>query len=472
MVVGELAQDRQLVIVGGGPGGYHAAIRAAQLGLEVTLIENRDLGGVCLNKGCIPSKVQTQAAEIWNKTQMSSTLGIPVQTKPFEWNKLQQHQDKVIIQLRQGIEQLCKAHKIEVVKGEATFLSDDRIGVSSGHQFDVFRFQHAIIATGHRPAPLFLEHERLLSPHTLYQQNEKIDTLTIVGTDLYALEAAFSYQHLGTQVTLLLEQELLLEPSIGKELLRSAKKAGIVVKKKIELVTVDPNLEEVTIQYKKDDQLHAIQSSHAYVPFNWRGNTEELGLERIGVKVDQMGYVEMSAELQTSCTRIYAIGDVTGTHQLASVAIQQGKVIAERLAGKNAEWDDHFIPVVYRTQPPIASIGWSSLQAETAGREIQVSTATFKSNGYATISGAQEGLCTVIKDSGTDELLGVHIIGEGAAELIHSGTIGLEMGARHEDFIFPMYPHPSFAEVVMEAVEGLEGLAIHQPPSKQTKQTI
>lgn len=245
-----------------------------------------------------------------------------------------------------------------------------------------------------------------------------------------------------------------------------------MVKKKIELVTVDPNLEEVTIQYKKDDQLHAIQSSHAYVPFNWRGNTEELGLERIGVKVDQMGYVEMSAELQTSCTRIYAIGDVTGTHQLASVAIQQGKVIAERLAGKNAEWDDHFIPVVYRTQPPIASIGWSSLQAETAGREIQVSTATFKSNGYATISGAQEGLCTVIKDSGTDELLGVHIIGEGAAELIHSGTIGLEMGARHEDFIFPMYPHPSFAEVVMEAVEGLEGLAIHQPPSKQTKQTI
>lgn len=173
MVVGELAQDRQLVIVGGGPGGYHAAIRAAQLGLEVTLIENRDLGGVCLNKGCIPSKVQTQAAEIWNKTQMSSTLGIPVQTKLFEWNKLQQHQDKVIIQLRQGIEQLCKAHKIEVVKGEATFLSDDRIGVSSGHQFDVFRFQHAIIATGHRPAPLFLEHERLLSPHTLYQQNEK-----------------------------------------------------------------------------------------------------------------------------------------------------------------------------------------------------------------------------------------------------------------------------------------------------------
>lgn len=470
MVVGELAQDRQLVIIGGGPGGYHTAIRAAQLGMEVTLVEQSALGGICLNQGCIPSKVQTQAAEIWNKTQKASAFGVPVQKEGFDWDQLQQHREKVVQQLRQGVEQLCKSHKIEVVTGEATFLSDDRIGVSNGHQFDVFRFKYAVIATGHKPAPIYPEHKRLLSPHTLYQQIQALETLTIVGSDLYALEAAFSYQHLGTKVTLLLEQELPLEPSIEKELLRSAKKTGISIKKNVELVGVDPDENEVTIHYKKGEQTDSINSSHAYVPFKWQGNAEQLGLERIGVKVNQSGYVDVSTELQTSCPHIYAIGDVTGQHQLATVAIQQGKVVAEHMAGKTTEWDPHFIPTVYRTQPPVASIGWTSTQAEKAGRSISVSTAPFRSNGYATLSGVLEGLCTVIKDSSTDELLGMHIIGEGAAELILSGTVGLEMGARDEDFVFPMYPHPSFAEVVMEAVEGLEGLAIHQPPSKRAKQ--
>ncbi|WP_054706207.1 FAD-dependent oxidoreductase [Bacillus sp. JCM 19041] len=467
MVVGELAQDRHLVVIGGGPGGYHTAIRAAQLGLEVTLIERKQLGGVCLNQGCIPSKVHTQAAEVWQKTKKGNVFGIPEQNNQFDWEQLHEHQAKVVKQLRQGVEQLCEAHKIELVKGEASFLSDDRIGVENGHQFDVYRFKHAVVATGHKPVSFQQKNERLLSAHSLFQQKDQPDTLVVIGTDLYALEAAFSYQTLGTSVTLLMNDVLELEPDIEKELWRSAKKAGITVKKNVEVQGMESGNEAVSVLYEKGGKTDSIVASHVYASSEWRGNTEDIGLERIGVKLNESGYIAVSKTLQTNIPSIYAIGDVTGMSQLATAAIRQGKVLAELLAGKKSEWDGTFIPSVYRTQPPMATVGWTSIQAKNAGRDVVVSTSPFRSNGYATVSGSSDGICVLVKDEATDEVLGVHMIGEGAAELIFAGTLGLEMGARDEDLIFPMYPHPGFSEVMMEAAEGWHGLAIHQPLAKK-----
>lgn len=470
MVVGELAQDRQLVVIGGGPGGYHTAIRAAQLGLEVTLIEKKQLGGVCLNKGCIPSKVHTQAADVWQKTKKGNVFGIPVQNNQFDWEQLQKHQSKVVKHLRQGVEQLCKAHKIEFVTGDASFLSNDRIGVENGHQFDVYRFKYAVVATGHQPVSLQEKNERVLSAHSLYQQKEQPETLIVIGTDLYALEAAFSYQVLGTSVTLLMNDVLELEPEIEKELWRSAKKAGITVKKNVVVQGFEPSDEAVTVLYEKGGKTDSIVASYVYASSEWRGNTDDIGLERIGVKLDESGYISVSTTLQTNIPSIYAIGDVIGISQLATTAIRQGKVLAELLAGKKSEWDGTFCPIVYRTQPPIATVGWTSIQAQNAGRDVVISTSPFRSNGYATVNGSTDGICVLVKDEKTDEVLGVHMMGEGAAELIFAGTLGLEMGARDEDFVFPMYPHPGFGEVMMEAAEGWQGLAIHQAPVKTAKQ--
>ncbi|WP_059104419.1 dihydrolipoyl dehydrogenase family protein [Shouchella shacheensis] len=463
MVVGEIAQERQLIVIGGGPGGYHTAIRAAQLGLDVLLVERNQLGGVCLNQGCIPSKVHTYAAEQWKQAKQNEHIGIPAPTGNFDWQALHTHQAKVVHQLRQGVHQLCKAQKIEVVEGEATFLSEDRIGVENGHNFDVYQFQHAVIATGQRPSS-----KAAVNAHTLFQQESLPQKFVVVGCDYISLEAAFSYQHLGSDVTIV-AGETNIEPSIEKELWRAAKKAGISVLKDVEILDVTQHAEGIDVSYVKGGETKVIAGTHLYQSASWLGNTEGLGLERLGIERSESGHIHVSDSFQTARKNIWAIGDVLVGEPLATKAIKQGKVLAERLAGQKAEWDDTFTPRVFRTLPPIASVGWTSKEAEQAGREINTSTVPFRSNGYAMITGKGDGLCTLIKDEQSDEILGVHMIGEGAVEMIATGTLVLEMAGRDEDVMFPMYPHPSYLEVFMESAEEWDGKAIHQPPKKEKR---
>ncbi|WZY01519.1 FAD-dependent oxidoreductase [Bacillus sp. FSL W7-1360] len=469
MVVGEMVQERELIIIGGGPGGYHAAIRAAQLGLEVTLIEKEQLGGVCLNKGCIPSKIYAHAAHMWQKAQQQTHLGIPAPQEPYQFANLAAHRETVMTRLREGVSQLCQAQKIEVVTGEASFLAEDRVGVTNGHQFDVYRFKQAIIATGQRPDNVT---EALadvaFTAHTLFMQKEVPSSLIVIGQDVIALEAAFSYQALGSEVTLFVETPLSLEDSLEKELWRAAKKAGMRVVKDATIATLDAQSSGITLTYEKGGKHTTIEAARLYEADLWRANTDNLGLERLGITIDERGYIEVDQALKTSSPSIWAIGDVIqGAEHLATNAIKQATVVAGQIAKQPTEWDETFIPRVYRTIPPMATVGWTSAEATQAGREVVVSTTPFRSNGYATLSNANDGHCTLVKDADTDELLGMHVIGEGAAELITMGTLGLEMVARDEDIRFPLYPHPSYAEVVMETADGWLDQTIHQPPKKK-----
>ncbi|GAA0344437.1 dihydrolipoyl dehydrogenase [Bacillus carboniphilus] len=468
MVVGELAMDRDVVIIGGGPGGYSAAIRAAQLGKEVTLIEKKHVGGACLNEGCIPSKVFAEAAKQSQLFPHLNKLGFHVEKPDLDFGQLQTYKDQVISQLRTGVEALCKANKIERLEGSASFLSDDRIGVENGHQFDVYRFNQAIIATGSCVVPHFKGNTQIVNERTVYSLKEIPASLIVDGGDYIALEVAISYAALGSMVTCVLNDEDLayLDEAIIKELKRQCKK------KKIKLIAghiekVEENGPEVHVEVldNKGD-LQNLSSEYFYSNANYEANVGELGIDRLGMQMDDSGFITVNAQCQTSIGNIYAIGDVTGGKQLAVKAIRQGKVAAEVIAGQPSEWDEHYMPTVIHSQPPIATVGLTEEEVNKQGLSYEAGQFSLAGNGFASLKGQKDGFVKVIKERKTDRILGFHMIGEGAVELISTGVNALEMVARDEDLLFPSYPHPSMNEALLEAVEAIKGQAIHQAPAK------
>lgn len=468
MVVGELAHERDVVVIGAGPGGYHAAIRAAQLGLSVVLVEKEEVGGICLNKGCIPSKVFAHAAQSLNQLAHMNDIGIEWADVAFRLAKLQQYKAKVIHQLRQGIEALCKANKIELVKGKASFLAEDRIGVERGDAFDVYRFRYAVIATGASLEMPEVSEDRVFHAYSIYESKEIPEHLLVYGSDYITLEVATSFRALGANVTILLERESFpFDSSINREWERLLKKMKIKIYKQCRLEHIQPEAHAVCATFTTKAERFTIEGSHLFLSSPWKANIEGLGIERLNVNRTDAGFLAVNRQAQTSIPHIFAVGDVTGGPMSAVKAMKQGKVAAETMAGKAAEVDWTFLPTVVYSTPPIASVGLTEEEAKQQYGEIRVGQFPLTGNGYASIVGQKEGLVKVISDAKTEIVLGVHMIGAGAVELISSGAIGLEMVGREEDFAFPLYPHPSVNESLLEAVEALTGKAVHVPPAKK-----
>ncbi|WP_102275686.1 dihydrolipoyl dehydrogenase [Cytobacillus massiliigabonensis] len=468
MVVGELAHERDLMIIGGGPGGYHAAIRAAQLGQTVTLIEKEALGGVCLNKGCIPSKVFTEGAAKLASLRKADQFGIESESIHFNLKKLQAHKVKMIHQLRKSIASLCKANKVELLNGSAFFLSEDRIGVENGDQYDVYRFKHAIIATGGSPtvnAKVEIDHERILNIWSMTNLEMIPEKLVIFGSDYIALEIAMAYHTFGSQVTLLIEQEdLLFDYSINRELKRVFKKNGINIIRNAVISAVSADENHVSIHLEKEEILTC---THMFVSKGQTPNVENLGINRMGIEMTESGFIQVNKQCQTSMPAIYAIGDVTEGPALAAKAIRQGKAAAEAIAGISTEVDFRFLPIAVHTLPPIASVGLTEQEAYEQGYQVNTGQFSLTSNGFAALRGERDGFIKVITDKESHLILGMHMIGYGAIELITSGVFTLEMAARDEDWLFPAYPHPSINESMLEAVEAIKKQSIHIMPEKE-----
>ncbi|PUB13883.1 NAD(P)/FAD-dependent oxidoreductase [Paenisporosarcina sp. OV554] len=471
MVVGEISQQRNLIIIGGGPGGYSAAIRGAQLGLSVTLIEQADLGGVCLNKGCIPSKIFTHAATKRSETKHLQDLGIGNGDDAFYVNKLLTYKDKVIAGLRAGVESLCKENQIEVISGKATFLGVDRIGVENGHQFDIFEFEQVIIATGSTPMmPLGLKEkgERILLSHEIFEIEEIPPHLIVNGQDYIALEVASSFAALGSKVTILFDDKGdTFDESINKELNRLFKRRKITVYKDVQLISTNETESEIAITFTNKNVEETITGSHFFLTGIRTPNVEPLGIKRIGIVQSDEGFIQVDGNMQTSIPSIYAIGDVTEGSLMAIKAIKQGKAAVEAIAGRKPEVDLTFLPIVAHTIPPIVSVGLTEQNARNFGMEVRVSQFPLAGNGYASITGKKDGFIKVIADSTTEIISGIHMIGEGAIEMSGTFVQLLEMAAKEEDVKFPLYAHPGFSEGLLEAVEGLIGQAIHIAPSKK-----
>ncbi|WP_223701861.1 dihydrolipoyl dehydrogenase [Sutcliffiella deserti] len=477
MVVGELTQERDLIIIGGGPGGYHAAIRAAQLGLQVTLIEKDELGGVCLNEGCIPSKVHTAAAQQFHQLTPMKNMGIDTSQATFNLATLQEYKETTIRQLKEGIKALCKANRIEVVKGNATFISSEKLGVESGHQYDTYRFKHAIIATGCQKKPLLDIKDNHLTVTSIWKLEEMPSHLVLFGSDDITLEAAMSFRKLGSEVTIILpfnHESFTFDSSITKELTRQLKKQKIKLIKGATVENASFNGASWEIELKiANEETNVMQASHFFIASENEMNFEDLGMTRAGIETDQNGWIKINNACQTNQAHIYAIGDATAGPTLAVKAIKQGKVAAESLAGISSEYNHTFVPRVVHTIPPIASIGLTEEQAKEAGYEIKVGESTLKTSGYASILGQKEGFVKTISEEGSSIILGIHIMGSGAMELISSGSLALEMVGREEDLLFPLYPHPSINESLLESVEDLSSQAIHKAPvTKKQKVSI
>ncbi|EFV75865.1 dihydrolipoyl dehydrogenase [Cytobacillus oceanisediminis] len=478
MVVGELAHERDVIIIGGGPGGYHAAIRAAQLGRSVTLVEQDQLGGICLNKGCIPSKILTQSAEKFTSFLEGESWGLEGGDISFNFNKLQQYKQKKIEQLRTGVEALCKANKIEILNGSAFFLSEDKVGIEKGDKFDVFRFRNAIIATGGTPEkpPWTRElSELVFDQHSISDLSEIPDKLLIYGSDYIALEIGMAFQALGSKVTMILDdgkEDFDFDQSICRELKRILKKKKIDVVRNSEVLELQFKEDMFTVTFELKGKIETISGTHLFVSTTIRPNTNQLGLSRIGVEQCAAGFIKVDAQSRTTQKHIFAVGDVTEGPALAVKAIKQGKTAAEAIAGIQSQSDFHFIPIVAHTQPAIASAGLTEKEAINLGNDIEIGQFSLSANGFSTLAGKKEGFIKVISCKEKQVLLGIHMVGTGAIELISAGITALEMAARDEDLIFPNYPHPSVNEGLLEAVEALRNQAIHIPPKSINEQKL
>ncbi|KGX86872.1 dihydrolipoyl dehydrogenase [Pontibacillus litoralis] len=462
MVVGEIAEQKDVVVIGGGPGGYHAAIEAAQKGFTVTLIEKEKLGGVCLHDGCIPSKVFTTAARKKEEILRFHAFGIDHGEVTFQLSKLQQHKRKVIEQLQKGVEALCKTNKIEIVHGNASFLSADRIGVDNGHQFDVFHFNHAIVATGSTPihrSGVSFDDEKVVHDGSIFLLSEIPEHLVVYGSHSIAIEVAMSYRQFGSMVTLIMADDkntLPYDTTITRELLRQFKKQQIKVYTGVKEFRVNKEASHITAMFQHKGEQDTLDCTHVYVASDYVPNVKELGLSRLGIQQGSNGYIAVDAHMRTSLPSIYAIGDVTEGPRLAVKAIKQAEVVAATIAGEPSEFDPTFIPEVIHSIPPIATVGKTEQQAVEEQFDVKIGHFSYGANGYATIQGKKDGFIKLVINQNNDVVLGFHAIGEGAVELVSTGTLALEMAARVEDLTFPHYPHPAFSE----ALSGMEFSAV------------
>ncbi|NQF12966.1 dihydrolipoyl dehydrogenase [Brevibacillus sp. HB1.3] len=470
MVVGEVAVETDVVVIGGGPGGYAAAIRLGQLGKSVVLIEKEVLGGVCLNRGCIPSKALIHTAGEYHKLNRLNKLGIQLPTgkTTFHMPSWQTWKTSVVAQLNKGVDYLCQANGVTIVKGMATFLSSDRIGVETGGDFETYKCKQAIIATGSRPfIPSFLktDGEYILDSTDMLALDDVPETLAIIGGGYIGMELGMAFAKLGSQVTIIEAAERILPQTaahLSQEVLKQAKQLGMTVKiaTKVEKSEVANGRVTLVCTSEKNGS-ESITAHKTLVTIGRVPNTGELGLAQAGVEMDERGYIPVTSTGSTNKAHIYAIGDVTPGPALAHRAAKQGIVAAEVIAGLPSSVDSPFVPYVIFTEPQIAGVGMTRDEAELQGYKVKVAAFPYRANGRALAIDEGEGFAEVIVDQESHLLLGMHIVGADASNLIGEGVLALELAARVEDVALTMHPHPTLSEVWLEAAEAVLGHAIH-----------
>jgi len=464
MVVGEMVQEVDLVVLGAGPGGYTAALRAAELGIKTILVDAMPKpGGVCLHMGCIPSKALLHAAEVINTAKGASKFGLHFAEPKLNVEELRTWKVSVTDKLAQGIVGMCKSGGVEIVHGQAKFNDSKSLRVDCpGESAMRIKFKHCILASGSRPTviPKLFKSEKDQNSSRIVDSTGALaletvpKSLLVVGGGYIGLEMGTVYDALGAEVTVVEMTDGLL-PGVDRDLVKplathlSGKFKNIFLSTKVLSLEEVKNGVEVTLEGK--DVPEKMTFEKVLIAVGRRPNSDNIGLENTQVTIDAQGFVTIDAQCRTSDKRILAIGDVSGQPMLAHRAMRQGMVAAEVLAGRPSSFDNRAIPAVVFTEPEIAWAGITETEAKAQGKEIGAAKFPWSASGRAMTLAEPIGQTKVIFDPETTQVLGVGMVGPRAGELIAEAVVAIEMGAVLEDLIVSIHPHPTLSETVMEA---------------------
>lgn len=461
-----MAQTKQadVVVLGAGPAGYVAAIRLAQLGKKVTVIDRDVVGGVCLNRGCIPSKALIYAGTMYEKFSHMEEMGITVKGATLNMKKMMEWKGTVVKKLTGGVAGLLKANGCETISGDAKFTGPKTLEIKSKGETITLNFNQCIIAVGSRPTRLpgfEIDHKSILDSTSALEQTTLPKTMLCIGGGYIGLELGTFYAKVGTKVTVVEAGPGLLG-GVDPEL-------SAVVKKKLEARNVELKIgvgvksqvktskgTEVTFADGKKGTYEKVLVTIGRTP-----NSDGIGLEKTGVKLDSKGFILVDPARRTNVPHLYAIGDIAGQPLLAHKGSKEGIVAAEAIAGKKTVFDVLGMPAVIFTDPEIATVGLTEGEAKEKGFQVQVGKFPFAANGRALSVMEPDGFVKMIGDAKTGRLLGVHIVGAEASNLIAEATLAIEMGAQVSDLALTVHAHPTLPETLMEAAEATLGHAIH-----------
>ena len=452
-------EGKRVVVVGSGPGGYTAAFRAADLGLEVTLVERHErIGGVCLNVGCIPSKALLHAAKVVAEAEEAAEFGLAFSEPEIDLDKLRSWKEDVVGKLIGGLDGLAKKRKVNVMHGEAKFTSENELEVGD----DKVEFDHAIIAAGSRAVmlPDLPEDDRIVDSTGALELPDIPEALLVIGGGIIGLEMASVYEALGSKVTVVELTDQLIpgcDPDLVKPLAKRVADRYEAIHLNTKVSSVEAGDGGIKVSFEGDKAPDAATFDRVLVAVGRRANGDLLDLEATGVEVDDRGEIPVGPDRRTNVSHIYAIGDITGAPMLAHKATHEGKTAAERIAGHDVVFEPRAIPSVAYTDPEVAWCGLTETEAKEQGAEYEKVVFPWQASGRALSLGRAEGLTKLLTEPGSNRILGAGIVGPNAGDLIAEVCLAMEMGADAEDIGLTIHPHPTLSETVAFAAEMAEG---------------
>jgi dihydrolipoamide dehydrogenase len=467
MVVGDLALELETVVIGSGPGGYVAAIRAAQMGQKVAIIEREFIGGVCLNVGCIPSKALINAGHRYQEAKNSAAFGIITKDVEVDFTKTQKWKDEQVVNtLTKGVEMLLKKNKVEIIRGEAFFNDTHQLRVVNGDDAQSYTFKNAIIATGSRPIeiPGFKFGGRILDSTGALNLPAIPKKLVVIGGGYIGSELAGVYANLGAEVVILEGMASILsafDADMIKLVEHNFKQKNVNIITNAMAKNAVETDKGVTVTYEANGKEETIDADYVLVTVGRRPNTNDLGLEPAGVKTSDRGLIEVDNQGRTSQKHIFAIGDIVPGPPLAHKASYEAKIAAEAISGQNVEIDYVAIPAVCFTDPELATVGLTEKEAKDRGLTVKVSKFPFGANGRALSLNQTEGFVRLVTDKDTGLVLGGQVAGVGASDLIGEIALAVEARMMIEDLSLTIHAHPTLSETIMDASEVSLGLPIH-----------
>ncbi|MBI2864809.1 MAG: dihydrolipoyl dehydrogenase [Chloroflexi bacterium] len=466
-----MTETQDIVIIGGGPGGYVAAIHAARLGATVTLVEKADVGGTCLNWGCIPTKSLLASADILSHLSEAKDFGVSVQGYTFDLSQAMSRKDGVVRQLRSGVESLFVANGVRLVRGSGDIVAPGQVKVTNGQE-EIISARNIVIATGSVPATLpipGLDAEGVINSNQAVALKSLPKRLLIIGGGAIGVEFGDMFNRFGSQVTIVELMDRLIpmeDADLSQVLQRSFRRRSITqhLGSSVKEVRTEGGEKVVTVLQPKDKQ-QEVRADLVLVGVGRVPNTRGLSLDKIGIRVER-GRIIVDERMRTSVPGIYAIGDVVGKMMLAHVASHEGMVAVENALGREATMDYKAVPRCIYTRPEIAGVGLTEAMAREQGRDLTVGRFPFSANGKALGIGERDGFVKVIADKEYGEILGIAIAGPHATELIAEAALAISMEGTVEDVAQAIHAHPTLSEVSMEAALDVNGQAIHIAPRK------